>query len=268
MAIKKTTTPDTIIVEELQKDHLRFRIIGETGLYMNSMAIKAKRDLLIGSKRKTAAEKKEIKHDPESEFRSSMHTQKTGPTLLCFDASGVKAAMGTAAIETPGVAKTSVNRNIFVGGDITGKNATEHTRAKISIYGKPYLKIDVVRCADMNRTPDIRTRAFLPRWCAELEIRYTLPTFGPKSIASLLVNAGLLVGIGDFRQEKGKGGYGVWKVCTKDSMGNAQAEWDEITKEARKVQQEAYDNPECYDDETQQLVQMVIDEQYNRQRAA
>ena len=62
--------------------------------------------------------------------------------------------MATAALETAGVNKTSVNRLVSLPQD------------KINIWGKPYLKIDVVRSADMNRTPDIRTRAFLPNWCA------------------------------------------------------------------------------------------------------
>ena len=127
MVAKKITVQETVSIHQIEKRYTRLRIIGETGLYMNSMSAKAKRDLLLGAARKTAAEKKEIKHNPELEFQNSMHTQRVGPTLLCFPASGVKAAMATAALETPGINKTSVNRNLFVGGTITGADATEHT---------------------------------------------------------------------------------------------------------------------------------------------
>ena len=84
MVAKKTTVQETVSIHQIEKRYTRLRIIGETGLYMNSMSAKAKRDLLLGAARKTAAEKKEIKHNPELEFQSSMHTQKVGPTLLCF----------------------------------------------------------------------------------------------------------------------------------------------------------------------------------------
>ena len=264
MVAKKITVQETVSIHQIEKRYTRLRIIGETGLYMNSMSAKAKRALLLGAARKTAAEKTEIKHNPELEFQNSMHTQRVGPTLLCFPASGVKAAMATAALETPGINKTSVNRNLFVGGTITGPDATEHTRANINIYGNPYLKIDVVRSADMNKTPDMRSRAFLPRWCAELEIKYTVPTFGFADIASLLSNAGLLIGIGDFRQEKGKGGFGVWNVHNAEDMGDAQEEWDEIVCEDRAVQQEAFDNVECYDEDTRELLAIVKQERIRR----
>ena len=102
-----------ISIHKIKRGRLLARLIGQTGLYFNSMSNKAKRDLLLGAKRKTAAEKQEIKHNPEMEFRSSMHTHSDKDTLLCFPAAGVKGAMATAALETAGVNKTSVNRNIF-----------------------------------------------------------------------------------------------------------------------------------------------------------
>ena len=114
------------------------------------MSAKAKRTLLIGGKRKTAAEKALIKHDPESEFCETIYKMRGGETLLGMPAPAIKGAMSQAALETPGVTKTSVKRLIFIPED------------KIRIWGKPYLRMDVVRSADMAKTPDIRTRAFLP----------------------------------------------------------------------------------------------------------
>lgn len=250
MAVKKAEA-GTLHIDALKQGRVKLRMIGNTPLYFNAMSAKAKRSLLIGGAKKTAAERKAIKHDPEQEFRDSAYRKRDGETLLCFPAPGVKGAMATAALETPGVTKTSVQRLIFL------------PQQKIQIWGKPYLKMDVVRSADMNKTPDVRTRAFLPRWVAEVDIAYVTPTLSAHSIVSLLQNAGVIVGIGDFRQEKGRGSFGTFSVAG-DDLGELQGYWDEVTAEARDVQQAALDNPEFYDDETAELMEMLLEEREKR----
>lgn len=250
MAQKKAEA-GTLHIDALKQGRVTLRMIGSTPFYFNAMSAKAKRSLLVGGGKKTAAEKKELKHDPEEEFRASVYRKRDGDTLLCFPAPGVKGAMATAALETPGVTKTSVQRLIFL------------PEMKIQIWGKPYLKMDVVRSADMNKTPDIRTRAFLPRWVAEVDIAYVTPTLSVHAIVSLLQNAGAIVGIGDFRQEKGRGSFGTFSVAG-DDLGDFQSYWDEITAEARDVQQAALDTPEMADDETAELMEMLEEERAKR----
>lgn len=174
-------------IQPLKQGRLRLRMMGQTPLYFNSMSSKSMRDLLIGGGKKTAAQRKEIKHNPEQEYRDTVYKKSFGETLLCFPAPGIKGAMATAALETAGITKTSVQRLIFL------------PQTHVQIWGTPQLKIDMVRSADMNKTPDMRTRAYLPRWCAEVDIAYVQPTLDAHSIVSLLTNAGSIVGIGDFR---------------------------------------------------------------------
>lgn len=238
-------------IDPLKQGRVTLRMIGTTPFYFNAMSAKAKRSLLIGGGKKTAAERKEIKHNPEEEFRDSIYRQKTGDTLLCFPAPGVKGAMATAALETPGITKTSVQRLIFL------------PQQKINIWGTPYLKMDVVRSADMARTPDIRTRAYLPRWCAEVDIAFVMPTLSAHSIVSLLANAGVICGIGDFRQEKGKGGNGTFAVSGQD-MGEWQSVWDEITQEGREVQEAAMERADHADQETDELMELLFEEREKR----
>lgn len=250
MATKKAEA-GTLHIDALKQGRVTLRMIGTTPFYFNAMSAKAKRSLLIGGAKKTAAERKEIKHDPETEFYDSVYRLPTGETLLGFPAPGVKGAMATAALETPGVTKTSVQRLIFL------------PEQKIKIWGKPYLKMDVVRSADMNKTPDVRTRAFLPRWVAEVEIAFVQPTLSAHSIVSLLQNAGTIVGIGDFRQEKGRGSFGTFAVAG-DDLGGWQGYWDEVTAEGRDVQQHALENPEMADDDTAELMALLFEERERR----
>jgi len=250
VAVKKAEL-GTLHIDALKQGRMTLRMIGTTPLYFNAMSVKAKRSLLLGGGKKTTAEKRELKHDPEQEYRDSVYIQSSGETLLCFPAPGVKGAMSTAALETPGVTKTSVQRLIFL------------PQQRINIWGRPFLKMDVVRSADMNKTPDIRTRAFLPRWCAEVDIAFVIPTLSAHAVASLLKNAGVIVGIGDFRQEKGRGSFGTFAVAGED-LGEWSDEWDEIASEARDAQQDAMDNPVCADEDTRELMTILQDERLKR----
>lgn len=240
MAVKKAET-EGLQIDALKQGRVTLKMIGTMPLYFNAMSLKVKRDLLLGGGKKTAAQKREVKHHPEDEYRASVYRMQAGPTLLGFPAPGVKGAMATAALETAGVTKTSVNRLIFL------------PEQRIKVWGKPHLKMDVVRSADMNKTPDIRSRAYLPRWCAEVDIAFVTPTLSLHSILSLLTNAGTIVGIGDFRQEKGKGSYGTFTVAG-DDPGEHEEAWLSITREGREVQGYALDEPEPADDETAELL--------------
>ena len=248
--IKKTTNT-TVTIDALKQGRVTLRMIGQTPIIFNRMAEKAKRDLLIGAGRKTAAQKKEIKHNPELEFRSSIHKMVDGDTLIGFPASGVKGAMATAALETEGVNKTSVNRLIFL------------PQQKISIWGTPKLYMDVVRSSDMNKTPDVRTRAIVHDWCAEVDIAFVTPTLSQHSIVALLQNAGMICGIGDNRQEKGKGNFGSWFVDW-ESQNQYKDVWEARTKIGRKAQEKAMKDIIINDAETQELYDFYKEEVIRR----
>jgi hypothetical protein len=248
----KNDTNSSLMIEPLKQGRVTLRIIGQTPMYFNAMSNKAKRTLLLGGAKKTAAEKKEIKHDPEQEFRDSTYRTQIGQTLLCFPAPGIKNAMATAALVTDGVKKTDVQRLIFL------------PQEKVSIWGKPFLKMDVVRSADMNKTPDVRTRAFLPRWAAEVDIAFVTPTLSIHAVAHLLSNAGIVCGLGDFRQEKGKGSYGTFALYNETDEQHV-ALWNELTTtEARDCQEVAMEKPETCDDETRELWAMLRQERIRR----
>lgn len=251
MALKKAEA-GTLHIDALKQGRITLRMIGTTPLYFNAMSLKVKRELMLGGGKKTAAQKREIKHNPPQEFRDSIYRMSDGPTLLGFPAPGVKGAMATAALETAGVTKTSVNRLVFL------------PQQKVSIWGKPYLKTDVVRSADMAKTPDIRTRAFLPRWCSEVQIAFVTPTLSAHSIVSLLANAGVICGLGDFRQERGKGSCGTFAVAAGEDLGEWAEVWEEIAADGRAVQEAAMADPEPADEETSELLTFYTEEVLRR----
>jgi hypothetical protein len=246
----KKEVEQEIVVPALRRGIVKLRIIGQTPMFQNRMAAKAKQQLLVGGRKKTAADRAQIKHHPVAEFRDSLERLNHGPTALGLRVVAMKAAMCTAALETSGITKTSAQRLLFMPGDLT------------PLYGVPQLRMDVVRSADINRTPDVRTRAFLPKWGAEIEIHHVLPQLPVSSVVTLACNAGVLVGLGDFRQEKGKGAFGSFRVITADTQDD---EWDELVAEhGREAQLAAIDSPEYADEDTAELMEFFFGEEKRR----
>jgi hypothetical protein len=249
MAMKKTETAE-ISVKALQRGSVRLRIVGQTPLFQNRMTNKFKRGMLVGTKKKTKAERAEIKHNPLQEFRDSAEIMREGPTALGLRVMAVKSAMATAALETAGLTKTSAQRLLFMPGDL------------VPLDGTPMLRMDPVRSADINRTPDIRSRAFLPHWGAEVEIQFITPQLSVTAVVTLLCNAGVLVGVGDFRQEKGKGAFGSFRVL---GEGEDDAEWNDLVKNhGRKAQEKALADPEYADGDTAELMEFFFSETNRR----
>jgi hypothetical protein len=244
---KSVAQPTEYEILEISRGEVTLHIVGEMPIILNRMAEKAKRDLLLGGRRKTEADKAaNLKHDPEAEFRASVYRNSgdQAPTRLRFPAPGFKGAMSTAALDIPGAKKSEVGRLVWVVG------------THVDLWGIPELKMDVVRSADINKTPDIRTRAILPHWACSVTIRYIEGKLNAKAVVNLVLASGLISGIGDFRQEKGKGNYGQFRICEPNDE-----EYREIKRTGGRVaQDEALLNYRCYDEETQELLDWYLTE--------
>jgi hypothetical protein len=245
----KSAETHEVDIHPLQRVTGKVRILGKTPLITNRMAAKAMRELLF-PRRKTAADKAgNMKHNPVEEYRNSVYSQPGDdrPTRLTIPASAFKGAMLTAALHTSGVNKTGAGRSIKVTG--------EH----LNLYGVPQLFMAIVRSADMNKTPDVRTRAILPRWACEVEIEFVRQDMNETSLVNLVAAAGIVAGVGDFRQEKGKGSFGQFMI-----VNEGDPEWKEyldiVATEGREAQDHALEYYECYDADTEELLSWFEEE--------
>jgi len=240
-----------IVIEKLTVGEASVWIKGQTPMIYNSMSAKVMHELLLPKGRKTAADKAQnLKHDPCEEYRASVYRARTdeGPTTLVFPCGALKSAMCNAALEIPGAKKAQIGRLVWVEGE------------NVDVYGVPSLLMSVVRSADMNKTPDVRTRAILPEWCCRVTVRFVMPTMNETTVARLLETAGLVIGLGDFRQEKGKGNYGQFSLAD-------EADCKAIIKAGGKAAQDkALESPECYDSETKELLAWYMTERKARGR--
>lgn len=246
----KKEVEQEIHVPELRRGIVRLRIIGQTPMFQNRMAAKAKQQLLVGGRKKTAADRVQIKHHPAAEFRDSLERMREGPTALGLRVVAMKAAMCTAALETSGITKTSAQRLLFMPGDLT------------ALYGVPQLRMDCGSVCGYQSDARRSDKGVSPQWGAEIEIHHVLPQLPVSSVVTLACNAGVLIGLGDFRQEKGKGAFGSFRVITPDMQDD---EWDElVANHGRGPQLAAIDNPEYADEDTAELMEYFHGEEKRR----
>ena len=240
MAAKPAEKSGEIVIMNVEQGVIQVNILGTTPLIMLRMSEKAKHELLLPAGRKTAADKAgKAKHDVIQEFRSSMHTVKgDGPTRLGIPTVAFKAAMRSAALDMPGTTKSQIGRLVYMPGD------------KAPVYGVPHLLMSVVRTADVNRTPDIRTRAILPEWAATIEVRYVKPILNDQAVANLLAASGFLAGVCEWRQQKGSGSYGSYKLVSAEDPDFRRI----VATQGRVVQDAAIEAADPYDDETGELL--------------
>jgi len=237
----KTDELEQVQIVELTRAKIVYHIVGETPLLMNSMSVKAQRELLLPRGRKTAAEKQgSLKHDPVQEYRDSIYRARKGSeTVLALLNTQFKAALCTAALDVPGAKKAQIGRLTSIEGG-----------EKLALYGVPQIMCSVVRSADINKTPDIRTRCIVPRWACTVEVTYTVPVLNATVISSLFATAGYTMGVGDWRPQKGSGTFGRWRIVEPTDK-----EYLAIIKTGgAAAQQAALDDPDCYDDETAELL--------------
>ena len=152
-------------------------IVSASPYIHNRTSEKARRELLLPRGPKTANEKATtLKHIPVDEFRASPYilSDPKAATLLAIRGAAFKGAMRSAALDLPGTKKAQIGRLVRVEEEL------------VEVFGIPFLKMDVVRSADMNRTPDIRTRAAMKEWACQITVRFVRPLITAQAVANLL----------------------------------------------------------------------------------
>lgn len=219
------------------------KLVGIAPLYCNSLSMKARQTLLLPEarpRRRTMADRAlaGFKHNPLQEYRDSVTRIKRLDCLIGMRAAAIKGAMVSAAYYVEGMSMTRTKQMLTVEGD------------HVPIYGIPKLRMDEVRQADIHRTPDVRTRAIIREWATIVSIRFTDGMISLKQVLNLLTLAGMNIGIGDFRQEKG-GGYGRFSIAEAEPLRST---WDRIvSSSSRELQEKALESPECDDPMTEEL---------------
>lgn len=249
MTAKKKAAGDEIEVIGITTNRATYHIVGTTPLIFNRMTEKAKRELTLPTGRKTAADKaSRPKHDLLSEYRDSPYAYRDRDdteTFLYLPHGNIKQMIAAAALDMPGGAsKAKIGRLIRI--------VDRH----IPIYGAPEMLLSVVRSADMNRTPDIRSRCILPEWCASFTVEFPTPQLTASAVAKLVAGGGHFIGVGDWRQQKGSGDHGLFSLVDEDDADLLRIR----AGGARDAQVAGWQTPVPHDAETAELLDWYTEE--------
>lgn len=233
---------------------LEFYVLGTSPLLMNRMSEKAKRQLLLPDQDKNRAERATtLKHNPVEEFRAAVYRSRDtrSPALFHLPSGAFKDAIRSVATDIPGAFKAQIGRLVNV------------TSINIELFGKPELHMAVVKQAGITRAPDIRTRAVFPRWACRVRLSFVTPLMNHTTVTKLFAAAGVIIGVGDGRPEKGKLTYGQFAIVDQDD-----ADWNDIVNtEGRAAQQAGMDTPICHDQEAEDMI-VWFDSEIKRRQSA
>lgn len=250
---KKVETADLEIME-IHTRQVTFNIVGISPMIMHRFDQKAWRELLLPSQQKNRAEKAmSLKHDPIAEFRGALYMSRdpNSPTAIHVPGGSFHNALGQAAIDIPGAAKSEIKRLTTVVDET------------VHLYGLPLLGCHMVRNSGINGAPDVRTRPIFREWACQITFKFIADLVKEKQLAALMGAAGHIVGIGDWRGQKG-GPYGRFRLCAENDP-----EFQRIVKhQARKPQLEAIEHPEFFDDDSGELLAWFFEEVERREKAA
>ena len=208
-------------VQRIRMDEMTVRLRGITGLYCHRMTAKAKYETLVGGTRKTTADKVLMRHDPRAEFLDSMEVMEGWHpnSHIAIPSVAIKKAMMTSSLTVSGVTKEDVKRLIFMPDEW------------VPVFGIPRIRVDITRLPTPNNPPDARSRAYFRDWGTTVTIRFAKPKMHETAVVALLYNAGIICGIGDFRQERGAGNYGTfepWEEEFDSKLLDRNAQWEAI----------------------------------------
>lgn len=241
-------------IEQIRMTQLRVYLVGATPMIMHRYASKAWRELLLPAATKNKAERAEtLKHDPLGEFRECCYRNRDPerPTLMHYPAGAFSKAIASAALDIPGASKAQLLRLVSL------------MSTQVDVYGVPSLGMDMVRNSDIARKPDVRTRAYFEEWCCAIELEYVSNLITKTQIMNLVGAAGTIVGLGDYRPQKG-GQFGKFHIAEENDPNVTRI----MKTQGRAAQEAAYMNPSFFSEDSAELYGWFVDELERREKIA
>lgn len=182
---------ETVNLTPLSVQNIRLRIVGISPLCSNQWTEKAKRMM----REKHAGKKtrnREVR-DPEAEGKAAIYRTEDGKCGI--PAMAIKSAMSTAAHKDIGIAKTTVNKSVFVIYNDSNRVLP------LDIDEEPPIVEDCVR--PNGGGVDLRYRPYYWPWACEITLQVDRTWLTIEDVVNLLNRAGFGVGVGEMRPENG-----------------------------------------------------------------
>lgn len=188
----------SVDIQPLSYRSLDFRIVGVSPLVQHQWAEKALRQM----REKHQGKKTKTRDIRNSEEEADAATYKDADGRPGIPAIAFKSALITAAHKDLGIEKTLVRKAIFTG-------CADPQEVLPIDYERVEVREDLVRVG--AGAADLRYRPYFFGWSCAMSLQFEPTLIQMGDLLTLIDRAGLTVGIGEWRPEKG-GEYGRFKV--------------------------------------------------------
>lgn len=215
MATKKTTTEQVAIeIPQLKLESAIIHVKGDTPLIVHKWSEKAKKEIR-DKQMKKATNKKEAK-DPVADFIDTLYWLEGEPEEKTEEA--FAAAINNGAkfgFPATGFKQSAIMGAYRLGADIkttVAKAAIIVPVEFIEIKGKAVtMREDMVKVGGISKVADIRYRAQIEDWEADIPVKYASNVMSLEQVVNLFNLGGFACGVGEWRNEK-NGVFGAYHV--------------------------------------------------------
>jgi hypothetical protein len=239
---KTTATLSATMIRRATKERFQLWVIGNTPLITHAWSEKAKREMLAKQVKSVSAGR-EVR-DPEADFLSSLY-EMGQPGVYGFPATALKKAILGVTHKDKGIARSGA---LGAAAALWIDPVIVRTRPALAgaicdmpllrIYGSdPEMREDMVRVgAGVRKTADFAYRAQFTIWAFRITGSLNVDVLTKESLGYLIEEAGLAIGIGDWRNEK-SGYFGAFHLASDDEA----REWDAFANGTGPLPQPAFE---------------------------
>ena len=215
MATKKATAESTVIeIPQLKMETAVIHVKGDTPLIVHKWSEKAKKEIRDKQMKKETT-KKEAK-DPVADFIDTLYWLDGEPEEKTME--GFEKALANGArfgFPATGFKQCAIMGAYRLGADIkttVAKAAIIIPCEYIEIKGKAVTqREDMVKVGGISKVADIRYRAQIEDWEADIPVKYCSSVMSLEQVVNLFNMGGFACGVGEWRNEK-NGIFGAFHV--------------------------------------------------------
>jgi hypothetical protein len=174
---------------------LEIELIGTTTYIPHQAGEKVKAEIL---RRQIDKVKTREKRDLDAEYEDCFYKNDKGE--LYIPGPAFARSILSVVADFDGISGAEVKRNIRILSDECPLE-----------YESIEPRIDRVVLAGIGRTMDVRKRPYIHGWKTKVLVQFNKAKFSAAEVLNLFQSAGMCVGVGDWRPEKG-GNHGMWRV--------------------------------------------------------
>lgn len=213
MATKKTESV-AIEIPQLKMETAVIHVKGDTPLIVHKWSEKAKKEIR-DKQMKKATTKKEAK-DPVADFIDTLYWLDGEPEEKTVEAFEQAMADGARfGFPATGFKQCAIMGAYRLGADIkttVAKAAIIIPSEYIEIKGKAVtMREDMVKVGSISKTADIRYRAQIEDWEADIPVKFCSSVMSLEQVVNLFNMGGFACGVGEWRNER-NGIFGAFHV--------------------------------------------------------